>query len=83
MATVVFSKNLSSFVPSPPVDVNGGTVEEAIESALRQNERLRSYVKNDQGVIRSKWRVFIDGRLACDPSESLSKNSTVYLLAFG
>lgn len=83
MATVVFSKNLSSFAPAPPLDVNGETVGEAIESALRLNERLRPYVQNDQGAIRHKWRVFIDGRLACDLNEPLSKQATVYLLAFG
>lgn len=61
MPRVSFTQNLQRHVPCPPIDVDGGTVREAIEAAFQQYDRLRGYVLDDQGTVRRHVVIFVNG----------------------
>jgi len=66
MAQVKFTQHLERHLAAPPADVAGKTVREALENALAENPRLRSYVLDDQGRLRRHVVVFVDGQIVRD-----------------
>lgn len=67
MALVEFTPQLRRFVDTPLVDSPAATLRAALDEAFARNERLRSYILDDQGRLRPNVVVFIDGRRARDP----------------
>lgn len=66
MAVVAFTENIQRHVPCPTCDVGGGTVREVLEFVFVDNERVRGYILDDQGGLRSHMIVFVDGRAIRD-----------------
>ena len=64
MAQVFFTSHLQSFVSCPAQEVGGETVGAALARVFETNERLRTYVLDDQGRLRKHVFVFVDGRRA-------------------
>ncbi len=62
MPTVRFTQNIQRHVPCPTRDVAGATLREVIEDYLRDNEKARGYIFDDQGRLRHHMAAFIDGR---------------------
>ena len=66
MARIVFTPNIQRHVECEPKDVEGSTLREVLEAALRGNERARSYLLDDQGAVRKHIVIFINGVQALD-----------------
>ncbi len=66
MPTVHFTSNLRRHVDCPSVESTGGTVRDALEGAFASNQRLRTYVLDDQGHLRKHMSVLVDGKAIVD-----------------
>lgn len=66
MARIVFTPNIQRHVECEPKEVEGATVREVLEAALRGNERAKSYLLDDQGGVRKHIVIFINGVQALD-----------------
>jgi sulfur carrier protein ThiS len=65
------------------VEIAGATVAEALESALRDNDQLRSYVMDEQGRIRRHIALFVDGQIVVDRlklSDPIQADSEIYVM---
>ena len=83
MAYVEFTSQLQRFVDTPKLDCDARTLGEALILAFDHNPRLRGYILDDQGHLRTHVAVFIDGHRVRDRSElsdPLSAQSKVYVL---
>lgn len=83
MPTLAFTPQLRRFTATPEVRSDAGTLRGALEDAFAVNPRLRSYVLDDQGHLRTNVVVFIDGRRSTDRvalAEPLRADSAVYVL---
>jgi hypothetical protein len=63
MAKIRFTPQLARFIETPVGAVAGGTVGEVLEKVFAENPRLRSYILDDQGLLRKHVALFIDGDL--------------------
>ena len=63
MANIQFTSQLERFLSVPASRAAGGSLGEALEGAMQENPRLRSYVFDDQGRLRQHVAVFVDGVL--------------------
>jgi len=61
MAVIHFTSNLRRHVDCPSVTVSGGTVRDVLDEAFASNERLKTYVLDDQGHLRRHMRILVDG----------------------
>jgi sulfur-carrier protein len=66
MATVHFTSNLRRHVDCPTVESDGHCVRAVLEGAFLANTRLRTYVLDDQGMLRKHMRVLVDGKSIAD-----------------
>ena len=66
MAQLSFSSALQRHVACPPLEVEAGTVREALEQAFRREPRLRGYLLDDQGALRKHMAVFVNGAAVRD-----------------
>lgn len=83
MATVTFTANLQQHLAAPPVEAAGRTVRDVLDSAFRDNPKLRSYVLDDQGGLRKHMVVFVNGRAISDRSklsDSVPEGADVYVM---
>ena len=48
------------------MDVNAAVLLQALEQAFAKNERLKTYVLDDQGALRKHMRILIDGQSITD-----------------
>ena len=89
MPTITFASAIQHQLPAPPVEVAGATVRDALEKAFAQNPRLRGYLLDDQGALRTHLVVFVDGvqiadRAALtDPLRPTSKVHVIQALSGG
>ncbi len=83
MAHVEFTAQLHRYVDTPKLDCDAPTLGEALARAFDVNPRLRAYILDDQGHLRTHVAVFIDGHRARDRlglSDPLTAQSKVYVL---
>jgi len=83
MVRVSFTKNIQRHVVCPTETVDAKTVGEALERALTNNERARSYVLDDRGALRRHMVVFVNGEAIKDRntlSDPLPVNAEVYVM---
>ncbi len=83
MARIVFTANLHRHVDCPTAEADGATVREALESVFCKNERLRSYVLDDQQALRRHMAIVVDGKPLGDRvhlSDPISTASAIYVL---
>lgn len=66
MPTISFTNQLERFLPAPTVEVEGGTLREALDAVFADNPMLRGYVLDDQGALRQHVAVFLNGVAAAD-----------------
>ena len=66
MPTVRFTQNIQRHIACPPGKVVGGTVRQAMEAIFEDNPPLRSYVLDDQGLLRNHMIVFVNGEVVSD-----------------
>ena len=83
MAHIVFTPQLRRFTETPELDVPAASLRAALEAAFAVNPRLRGYVLDDQGHLRSNVVAFIDGRRCTDRvmlDDVLAPDSRVHVL---
>ena len=83
MAVIAFTENIQRHVSCPTCDVGGGTVREVLEAVFVENERVRSYLLDDQGGLRRHMIIFVDGRAIRDRetlSDAVPENGEVYVM---
>jgi hypothetical protein len=68
MPHVTFTEHISRHVPCPPRDVAGLTLREALDAYLQIEPQVRTYVFDEQGMLRKHVVVFVDGYQAVDRS---------------
>ena len=83
MPKIVFTQQLRRFTEIPEIDTPAPTLREALDAAFSINPRLRGYVLDDQGHLRTNVAIFIDGqrvrnRVRLD--DALATASDVYVL---
>jgi sulfur-carrier protein len=83
MATVVFTTNLRRHVDCPTARADGRTVREVLERVFADNDRLRTYVLDDQAALRKHMTILVDGGRLRDLeglSDPVKPDSNIYVL---
>ena len=83
MTKVTFTGNLTRHVDCPPVEVQGKTVREILVNIFAENPRLKSYVVDEQFVLRRHMGIIVDGEIVQDRnglSDPVESNSEVFVL---
>ena len=66
MPTISFTSNMQRHVECPSAFVEGATVASALEAYFSAHPRVKSYVLDEQGVVRKHVVVFVDGEMLRD-----------------
>jgi hypothetical protein len=71
MATVIFPPLIQQHITCPPMEVFGNTVREVLEAYFEKHGRARGYILDDQGRLRPRLALYVDG-VAVDDRAGLS-----------
>jgi sulfur carrier protein ThiS len=80
---VEFTGHLRRYMKLACVEVDGGTVHDALEAVFTREPRLRGYVVDEQGVLRKHVNVFVNGQPVADRarlSDAVSPDDEIYIL---
>jgi molybdopterin synthase sulfur carrier subunit len=83
MAVIHFTSNLRRHVDCRSVTVTGRTVRDVLDEAFASNERLKTYVLDDQGHLRRHMRILVDGVAIKDlekQSDAVKPSSEVWVM---
>jgi sulfur-carrier protein len=83
MARVSFTTNLRRHVECPTVEADGATVREVLDRVFASNEKLGSYVLDDQKALRKHMTILVDGARLRDLvglSDPVTPKSEIYVL---
>jgi molybdopterin converting factor small subunit len=83
MAVIHFTSNLRRHVDCPSVTVSGATVRQVLDEAFATNERLKTYVLDEQGHLRRHMRILVDGVAIKDlekQSDAVRPSSEVWVM---
>ena len=83
MARVTFTTNLRRHVDCPIVEAEGQTVREVLDIVFASNDRLRSYVLDDQAALRKHMTILVDGQRLRDLeklSDTVTPTTQIYIL---
>jgi len=83
MPTVTFTKNLQRHIECHGMDVSAATVREALEEVFTAYPKVRSYVLDDQAVLRKHMNIFVDGLPLRDRqglSDPVEPDSEIYVM---
>jgi sulfur-carrier protein len=59
MPRVAFTPQLQRFLDAPPAAVEGTTVRDALDQVFAANPRLRGYILDELGRVRTHVTVFV------------------------
>jgi sulfur-carrier protein len=62
MVTINFTSNLRRHVDCPSMTCSGATVREALDQVFASNDRLKTYVLDDQGALRKHMSILVNGQ---------------------
>jgi hypothetical protein len=74
---------LRRHVDCPSVTVSGATVRQVLDEAFATNERLKTYVLDEQGHLRRHMRILVDGVAIKDlekQSDAVRPSSEVWVM---
>ena len=83
MARVTFTANLQRHVATPPMEVAGATVREALEAVFARNSAVRGYVLDDQGRVRKHVTIFVNAVQISDRTkltDPVPDNSEIWIM---
>ncbi len=63
---VHFTSNLRRHVDCASIECPGNTVKDVLDQVFKANERLQTYVLDDQGQLRKHMSVLLDGKAVKD-----------------
>lgn len=83
MPTLVFTQQLRRFTEAPEIETSAANLRAALDQAFALNPRLRGYVLDEQGHLRTNVVIFIDGLRVRDRvglNDALQATSSVHVL---
>ena len=83
MARVFFTANLRRHVDCTSMEADGATVREVLARVFAAQDRLGSYVLDDQGALRKHMSILVDGRRISDLerlSDAVGPTSEVWVM---
>ena len=83
MVKVTFTQNIQRHVSCPPCEVGGETIRDVLDSVFARNKLARSYVLDDQGIVRKHMIVFVNGEPILDRerlTDAVPDGATVYIM---
>jgi sulfur-carrier protein len=83
MAKVQFTANLRRHVDCPTMTCEGASVREVLTQIFAVNQRLATYVLDDQGALRKHMRILVDGLAIHDlekQSDPVQPHSEVWVM---
>jgi len=83
MARVTFTTNLRRHVDCPIAEAEGRTVREVLDIVFASNDRLRTYVLDDQAALRKHMTILVDGQRLRDLeklSDTVTPTTQIYIL---
>lgn len=83
MPRVAFTPQLQRFLDAPPQAVPGGTVREALDAVFAGNPRLRGYIVDEHGQVRTHVSVFVGDRVLVDRaglSDAVGPDTEIFVL---
>ena len=83
MARVTFTSNLRRHVDCATVEAEGQTVREVLDVVFASNDRLRTYILDDQAALRKHMTILVDGKRVGDLaglSDPVLPKSEIYVL---
>lgn len=83
MAKVHFTTNLRRHVDCPSVEAPGGTLHDVLAQVFAVQQRLGSYVLDEQGALRKHMLVLIDGQRVRDReklSDPVKPDSEIHVM---
>jgi hypothetical protein len=89
MPKVFFTANLRRHVDCPAMEADGNTVRELFSNVFASQERLGTYVLDEQGSLRKHMTVLVDGKRIkdweklSDPVEATSEVWVMQALSGG
>ncbi|WP_260293308.1 MoaD/ThiS family protein [Sedimenticola hydrogenitrophicus] len=66
MATLSFTPNLLRHVPTPSARIAGATVHQVLDNYFQGNPEVRTYVLDDQGMVREHVTIFVNQEMIRD-----------------
>ena len=84
MAKVNFARFIQAYFPCPPLEVFGQTVQEVLEAYFKEHPHVRGYILDDQGRLRPRLALYVDGAVVCDRaglSDPVHAHANVHVLA--
>lgn len=83
MPRVSFTPQLQRFLDAPPQRVAGGTVRQALDQVFAANPRLRGYILDEAGRVRTHVAVFVGDRALTDRvtlADAVDDNTDIVVL---
>jgi len=83
MAKIYFTSNLRRHVDCPAMEAAGGTVREVLAQVFAVQDRLGTYVLDDQGALRKHMTILVDGKRIGDLehlSDPVGETSEVWIM---
>jgi sulfur-carrier protein len=80
---VTYTAQLARLVACPPQNVEGATLRAVLDAAFAENPAVRSYVLDEQGIVRHHVTIFIDGQQVRDRvhlSDPVAPQSQIYVM---
>jgi len=80
---VVFTAHLRRHLDCPDRTVEGDSVREILEALFIETPKLRSYLLDDNGVLRRHVNIFIDGESLKDrrrQTDAVTPSSSIYVM---
>ncbi len=78
-----FTPQLQRFLDAPPADVPGTTVREALDEVFAGNPRLRGYVLDEHGRLRTHVTVFVGEAALADRvglADAVGADTEIYVM---
>ena len=66
MPMISFTRALERFLPAPSTQVDGATLNQALDAVFAAHPALRGYILDDQGALRRHVVVYVNGQPATD-----------------
>jgi len=83
MARVFFTANLRRHVDCTGMETEGRTVREVLDRVFAVQDRLATYVLDDQGALRKHMSILVDGQRIRDIerlSDAVGPSSEVWVM---
>ena len=83
MARIVFTSHLERYLDCAPREIEAKSVASALGQVFEDSPRLRSYILDDQGILRQHITIFVSGQVIRDRkrlSDPVGKDEEIYVL---